>query len=325
MTNQQKLTQLRKKYGTSEFKFAGKVAENQLFIGPNDKLYPYAIEWVILNMMDIEKDVLTKKETKIFNEDVKNKNSKGKVHQKIRKQIEVLKERSQSLDGKQPISTSKLDDRIPAAPLPNVDSTKKEKPEVKLESNLKRVPKGGSVNLVWTSKNATKIRRTNIPGVTTKSPINGSIEVDDIRRRRDFYIIVEGPGGSAESRVTTLVETQAFLQGKEKEPVDVSQPDNTPRRPSTSLVSPSSRPQQQTRASRPVTGGGDASSLNLGILSSIDKSLANVSKILFGQLRLNQRAFDLDRRRRESEIRQGREEEMEAIYCRSSPIFNWNI
>lgn len=309
MTNQQKLAKLKKQYGNDIF-----IAEafvRLLQIKKSDKLYPSAIEWVITEILDDKKDTLTKKEREQFEKDNKAKKV-GVVHKKIIKQIEVLYKINQVLDGKDNITTSKLDDTIPAAPAPNVDSTKKEKPEVKLESNLKRVPKGGSVNLVWTSKNATKVRRTNIPGVTTKSPINGSIEVDDIRRRRDFYIIVEGPGGTAESRVTTLVETQAFLQGKEKEPVDVSQPDDTPRRPSTSLVSPSSRPQQQTRTSRPVTSGGDATSLNLGILSSIDKSLANVSKILFGQLRLNQRAFDLDRRRRESEIRQGREEEMEA-------------
>jgi hypothetical protein len=309
MTNQQKLAKLKKQYGNDIF-----IAEafvRLLQIKKSDKLYPSAIEWVITEILDDKKDTLTKKERQQFEKDNKEKKV-GVVHKKIIKQIGVLYKINQVLDGKDDIATSKLDDTIPAAPSSNVDSTKKEKPEVKLESNLKRVPKGGSVNLVWTSKNAIKIRRTNIPGVTTKSPINGSIEVGDIRRRRDFYIIVEGPGGSAESRVTTLVETQAFLQGKEKEPVDIPQPNDTPRRLSTSLVSPSSRPQQQTRTSRPVTSGGDASSLNLGILSSIDKSLANVSKILFGQLRLNQRAFDLDRRRRESEIRQGKEEEMEA-------------
>jgi hypothetical protein len=309
MTNQQKLAKLKKQYGNDIF-----IAEafvRLLQIKKSDKLYPSAIEWVITEILDDKKDTLTKKEREQFEKDNKAKKV-GVVHKKIIKQIGVFYKINQVLDGKDDITTSKLDDRIPAAPSPNVDSTKKEKPEVKLESNLKRVPKGGSVKLVWTTKNATKVRRTNIPGVTTKSPINGSVEVDDIRRRRDFYIIVEGPGGTAESRVTTLVETQAFLQGKEKEPVDVSQPDDTPRRPSTSLVSPSSRPQQQTRTSRPVTSGGYAASLNLGILSSIDKSLASVSKILFGQLRLNQRAFDLDRRRRESEIRQGREEEMEA-------------
>jgi hypothetical protein len=313
MTNQQKLAKLKKQYGNDIF-----IAEafvRLLQIKKSDKLYPSAIEWVITEILDDKKDTLTKKERQQFEKDNKEKKV-GVVHKKIIKQIGVLYKINQVLDGKDDIATSKLDDSIsaaPASPLPNTGSVKKEKPEVKLESNAKRVPKGGSVNLVWTTKNATKIRRTNIPGITTKSPLNGSIEVDDIRRRRDFYIIVEGPGGSAESRVTTLVETQAFLQGKEKEPVNIPQPDVTPRRTPTSLVSPSSRPQQQTRtSSSATTSGGDASSLNLGILLSIDKSLLNVSKILFGQLRLNQRAFDLDRRGRESEIRQRREEEMEA-------------
>jgi predicted chitinase len=321
MSNQQKLAKLKKQY-RAEFETATFVVKNHLFIKSTDKLYPYAIEWVILNMMDIQKDVLTKKETEIFNKDVKNKNKDGVVHKKIKTQIEALKKKSLAFDGKQEISSSKLDQPISSRPLPSPTSTstvKEVEPKVTLESNIQRVEKGGSVTLTWTSKNATKIKRTNIPGVTTKTPVNGFIQVEDIRRRRDFYIIVESANGdTAESKVQTLVETQEYKKQKEKSSIDNFDKEKEPEEEDSKknrlsrLVSPTIKkePEKKEEEKKEIVIPQE-NSLNNNILLSIDKTLSGILKILNTQLKLNQNIFDKERKGIETQFRLKREEEME--------------
>jgi hypothetical protein len=312
MSNQQKLAKLKKQY-RAEFETATFVVKNHLFIKSTDKLYPYAIEWVILNMMDIQKDVLTKKETEIFNKDVKNKNKDGVVHKKIKTQIEALKKKSLAFDGKQEISSSKLDQPISSRPLPSPTSTstvKEVEPKVTLESNIQRVEKGGSVTLTWTSKNATKIKRTNIPGVTTKTPVNGFIQVEDIRRRRDFYIIVESASGQTqEAKVQTLVETQEYKKQKETEEPKEKDSSTQPRAvSSTRLISPSTKKESTEEKEKIIP---QENSLNDNILLSIDKTLSGILKLLTTQLKLNQNIFDRERKESEKNLRLSKEERME--------------
>jgi hypothetical protein len=312
MSNQQKLAKLKKQY-RAEFETATFVVKNHLFIKSTDKLYPYAIEWVILNMMDIQKDVLTKKETEIFNKDVKNKNKDGVVHKKIKTQIEALKKKSLAFDGKQEISSSKLDQPISSRPLPSPTSTstvKEVEPKVTLESNIQRVEKGGSVTLTWTSKNATKIKRTNIPGVTTKTPVNGFIQVEDIRRRRDFYIIVESASGQTqEAKVQTLVETQEYKKQKETEEPKEKDSSTQPRAvSSTRLISPSTKKESTEEKEKIIP---QENSLNDNILLSIDKTLSGILKLLTTQLKLNQNIFDKERIKSEKNLRLSKEERME--------------
>jgi hypothetical protein len=313
MTNQQKINKLKKIYGSDVV-----IAEafvRLLKITKSDKLYPSAVEWVITQILDEKNDSLTKREKQQFERDNKEKKL-GPVHKKIIKEIKTLYQINLVLDGKDEIKTSKIDQTVQAAPqpspLPDLKPDKIDPPEVTLESNVRRVPKGGSVSLTWTSKNAKKIKRTNIPGITSKTPLNGTIEVDDIRKRRDFYIIVEGPGGTSEAKVRTLIETQQFLKGKEKdeEDPDSFEPEVNKRKTLVNLLSPSTKIKGKDD---PVvkSSTSSTSSLDLGILTSISKSILNISKILSTYLKYRKRQSDIERRGGELRIRQLKEDNME--------------
>ena len=322
MTNQKKLSKLRQTYGTANVVIAEAFVK-LLKIKPTDKRYPSAVEWAVIRI-DSSTDILSARDSKEFAKDNKEKRI-GRVHKKIIKEIENLYKINEVIEGIRPVSTSKLDQPISSSPLPSPTATvitKKVKPEVTLESNAQRVEKGGSVTLTWTSKNATKIKRTNIPGVTTKTPVNSFIEVEDIRRRRDFYIIVESSSGdTAESKVQTLVETQEYKKQKEKglidEPPEVKDPKEEKKeeesKPSrlTRLVSPSVRSEPEKKEEKKESVIPQESSLNNNVLLSIDKTLSNILKILTTQLKLNQGIFDRDRRGAEAQFRLKREERME--------------
>lgn len=322
MTNQKKLSKLRQTYGTANVVIAEAFVK-LLKIKSTDKRYPSAVEWAVIRI-DSSTDILSARDSKEFAKDNKEKRI-GRVHKKIIKEIENLYKINEVIEGIRPVSTSKLDQPISSSPLPSPTATvttKKVKPEVTLESNAQRVEKGGSVTLTWTSKNATKIKRTNIPGVTTKTPVNSFIEVEDIRRRRDFYIIVESSSGdTAESKVQTLVETQEYKKQKEKglidEPPEVKDPKEEKKeeesKPSrlTRLVSPSVRSEPEKKEEKKESVIPHESSLNNNVLLSIDKTLSNILKILTTQLKLNQGIFDRDRRGAEAQFRLKREERME--------------
>jgi hypothetical protein len=315
MTNQQKLSKLRKEYG------AGNVAIAEAFVAllkitKSDKLYPSAIEWAALRIKS-DSDLLSPRDAKQFSEDNKEKRV-GRIHKKIISEIESLYKVNEVIEGLKPVTTSKLDQPISASPLPDPDPQRSPKPEVKLESSAERVEKGGEVTLTWISTNATKIKRTNIPGITSKTPVSGFIKVEDIRRRRDFYIVVEGAKGDvAEAKLQTFVETEEYKKQKEKGIVPTeSKPEPEPelQKPSSlsGIVSPTQqRTQRQERKKPTKQGPSDGLSLNNNILLSIDKSLSNTVKILRDQLKLNQRIFETERKGRETQIRMRREEEME--------------
>ena len=317
MSNQQKLSKLRKEYG------AGNIAIAEAFVAllkitKSDKLYPSAIEWTVLRIKS-DSDLLSPRDAKQFSEDNKEKRV-GRVHKKIISEIESLYKVNEVIEGLKPVTASKLDQPISTKPLPSPDPGKKLNPEVKLESNAERIEKGDSVTLNWTSKNAVKIKRTNIPGVTTKTPVNGFIKVDDIRRRRDFYIIVENSKGeTAESKVTTLVETLEYKKRLERgeEPreevgLQTQREFYSPGTRAKRLISPNVRPskedisEEKKEATIP-----QISSLNDNIVLNIDKTLTGILKVLTTQLKFNQNIFEKERKSLEDSRRLRKEETME--------------
>ena len=314
MSNQQSLRKLRKTYGT------GNVAVAEAFvrllkIKPSDKLYPSAIEWAAIRV-DSSSDILTARELKEFNKDNK-ENKVGRVHKKIIGEIKNLYKINEVIQGIKPVTSSKLDQQISSKPLPNPSQSKELEPEIKLESNIKRVPSGGEVLLTWTSKNAIKIKKSNIPGVTTKSPVNGFIKVENIKRRRNFYIsVISSSGKTSEAKVETLVETQQYKKEQSKgiQSTDSSEQEEQPvrkRSSITQMVSPSSRRQKKPKEEKVEESKTQFGFLTDGILLSISKSLNNIVKILTKQLKANQKRYDKDRIASEARVRLGREEAME--------------
>jgi hypothetical protein len=160
---------------------------------------------------------------------------------------------------------------------------------VTLKSNIQRVEKGGSVTLTWTSKNATKIKRTNIPGVTAKTPVNGFIQV----------------------------ETQEYKKQKEKSSIDNFDKEKEPEEEDSKknrlsrLVSPTIKKEPEKKEEKKEIVIPQENSLNNNILLSIDKTLSGILKILNTQLKLNQNIFDKERKGIETQFRLKREEEME--------------
>ncbi len=317
MSNQQKLSKLRKEYG------AGNIAIAEAFVAllkitKSDKLYPSAIEWTVLRIKS-DSDLLSPRDAKQFSEDNKEKRV-GRIHKKIISEIESLYKVNEVIEGLKPVTASKLDQPISTKPLPSPDPGKKLNPEVKLESNAERIEKGDSVTLNWTSKNAVKIKRTNIPGVTTKTPVNGFIKVDDIRRRRDFYIIVENSKGeTAESKVTTLVETLGYKKRlergedpREEVGLQTQREFYSPGTRAKRLISPNVRPpkedisEEKKEATIP-----QISSLNDNIVLNIDKTLTGILKVLTTQLKFNQNIFEKERKSLEDSRRLRKEEAME--------------
>jgi hypothetical protein len=320
MTTQQRLSKLKKAYGAANIVIA-EAFVSVLKIKKSDKLYAAAVEWAAVRL-DSDEDILSPKDSKEFAKDNK-ENKVGRIHKKIIKEIEHLYKINEVLEGIKPVTSTKIDEIVSSRPLPTPDPTKVLKPEVTLESSIKRVEKGGSVTLTWTTKNATKIKRTNIPGLTTKSPLNGSIEVKDIRRRRDFYIIVENSNGETEeAKVRTYVETQEYKKKKERGIIDdeVESDDNQQFLPpkissavKLNIISPTFTPDSEKgqiqNAKSPILPQNN--SLNGNILKSIDKALSSILKILNTNLKLNQNIFDRDRKKSEAELRSKKEERME--------------
>jgi hypothetical protein len=307
MSNQQKLSKLKQAYGAGNVVIA-EAFVTLLKIRKSDKLYPSAVEWAVIRI-DSSSDILSARDSKEFAKDNKEKKI-GRVHKKIIEEIKNLYKINEVIEGIKPVTSSKLDQTISTKPLPKPDSGKVVTPEIKLESNAERIEKGGSVTLTWTSKNATKIKRTNIPGVTTKTPVNGFIQVEDIRRRRDFYIIVESASGQTqEAKVQTLVETQEYKKQKETEEPKEKDSSTQPRAvSSTRLISPSTKKESTEEKEKIIP---QENSLNDNILLSIDKTLSGILKLLTTQLKLNQNIFDRERKESEKNLRLSKEERME--------------
>jgi hypothetical protein len=307
MSNQQKLSKLKQAYGAGNVVIA-EAFVTLLKIRKSDKLYPSAVEWAVIRI-DSSSDILSARDSKEFAKDNKEKKI-GRVHKKIIEEIKNLYKINEVIEGIKPVTSSKLDQTISTKPLPKPDSGKVVTPEIKLESNAERIEKGGSVTLNWTSKNATKIKRTNIPGVTTKTPVNGFIQVEDIRRRRDFYIIVESASGQTqEAKVQTLVETQEYKKQKETEEPKEKDSSTQPRAvSSTRLISPSTKKESTEEKEKIIP---QENSLNDNILLSIDKTLSGILKLLTTQLKLNQNIFDKERIKSETKLRLSKEERME--------------
>jgi hypothetical protein len=307
MSNQQKLSKLKQAYGAGNVVIA-EAFVTLLKIRKSDKLYPSAVEWAVIRI-DSSSDILSARDSKEFAKDNKEKKI-GRVHKKIIEEIKNLYKINEVIEGIKPVTSSKLDQTISTKPLPKPDPGKVVTPEIKLESNAERIEKGGSVTLTWTSKNATKIKRTNIPGVTTKTPVNGFIQVEDIRRRRDFYIIVESASGQTqEAKVQTLVETQEYKKQKETEEPKEKDSSTQPRAvSSTRLISPSTKKESTEEKEKIIP---QENSLNDNILLSIDKTLSGILKLLTTQLKLNQNIFDRERKESEKNLRLSKEERME--------------
>jgi len=309
MSVRNKLDSLKRILGAENFFLAEAFIDKNLKslrIRKNSNLYVAAVEY-IGTLIQEGKQILSDKESETLSKD-NAKKTVGSVHKKLKKEFDNLVKLNQIIEGekKEPAKppSKPLPDPIPAA------AAKKEPPEVTLESNQKRVQKGGSVTVTWASKNATRISRTDIPGVTSRSPLSGSIEVKDIRRRRDLYIVVESSDGQkAEARTQIFVETQDYQKKREKGLVDEEPPTVQPRPPLTTLVSPSSRPQLEPR--KRSTPDAESSNINTNILVGIDKSLTNISRVLASQLKLGQRIFDTERKASESANRLKKEEQME--------------
>jgi hypothetical protein len=312
MSVKSKLESLRKILGPENFFLAEAFIDKNLKplkIRKNSNLYAAAVEYVG-TLFEQETQILTDREVETLTKD-NLKNKVGVVHKKLKKEFDDLLKLNELIEGEKKNTRTQaarpLPDPIPAA------AAKKEPPEVTLETNKKRVQKGDSATVTWNSKNAVRIARTNIPGVTTRSSLSGSIEVEDIRRRRDLYIVVESlTGQKAEAKTQILVETQQYQRKRERgviEDDEVSPPPPPPRPSLTTLVSPSTRAQPQTRTRPEPTA--ESSNINNNILLNINKSLTNIAKVLSSQLKLGQRVFDMDRRSNESATRLKKEQEME--------------
>ena len=306
MSIPQQLDNLKKTYGTVNVA-AAEVFVKLLLIKKTDKLYASAVEWAAMRIGS-NSDLLSTRDAKQFAKDNRDKKL-GVIHEKIIKEITQLYKVNKVMKGIVIPTKSQLN--APQS-FTNLNRQKSPKPEVKLESNIATVEPGGSVVLNWTTKNATKIKRSNIPGVTTKTAVNGFTEVFDIKRRRQFYIIVQNSQGTtAESRLPIIVETQEYKKQQKNAPISnqTTSRATAPRANASRLVSPSTtfstEDKDQQKSFSAIT------SLDNGILLSIDKSLTNIVKILRSQLKLNQGIFDKDRISAESERRSKREESME--------------
>lgn len=311
MSVRNKLDALKRILGAENFFLAEAFIDKNLKplkIRKNSNLYVAAVEY-IGGLFKEGKPILSPKDLETLKKD-RLKNQSGPVHEKLLKEFKKLEKQNKKEEGK---PSAKGQTKQPLPDSSPGDKGKKEPPEVTLEADQKRVQKGGSATVTWTSKNAARISRTNIPGVTSRSSLSGSIEVKDIRRRRDLYIIVESlDGQKAEARTQIFVETQDYQRRREKGIVDEEPPTPTPRPrpPSTTLVSPSSRPQPEPRR-RPAPDA-ESSNINNNILIGIEKSLTNISRVLVSQLKLGQRIFDTERKAAETANRLKKEEQMEA-------------
>ncbi len=321
MSNQQSLRKLRQTYGAGNVVIAEAFVK-LLKIKQSDKLYPSAVEWA-LTKIESSNDILTGRERKEFNKDNSEKKV-GRVHKKIIEEIKQLYKANEVISGIKSITSSSLDQPISSNPLPNPSQSKELDPEIKLKSNVNTVNPGESVLLTWTSKNALKIKKSNIPGVTTKSPVNGSIEVKNVKRRRNFYIsVMSSSGKTSEARLQTLVTTKKEReQAKTQSPTQPTQDqaeDSKENKTSNaqSLVSPTSRKERKSKKEEKKEEESKSNisnkftSLNDGILLSINKSLVNIIKLLSNQLKSNQKKLDKDRISFEQKVRAGKEEEME--------------
>jgi hypothetical protein len=308
MSIRNKLDSLKRILGTENFFLAEAFIDKNLKplkIRKNPNLYVAAVEY-IGTLFKEEKPILSPKDLEILKKDSLKKVS-GPSHEKLLKEFQKLEKQNKKAEGKPSArgqTKQPLPDPIPAA------AARKEPPEVTLEADQKRVQKGGSATVTWASKNAVRISRTDIPGITSRSPLSGSIEVKDIRRRRDLYIVVESSDGQkAEARTQIFVETQDYQRKREKGIINEEPPIVQPRPPSTNLVSPSSRPQPEPR--KKPDPEAESSNINTNILVSIDKSLTNINRVLSSQLKLGQRIFDTERRAAEAANRLKKEEQME--------------
>lgn len=323
MTIRKRLESLKRILGPDNFFLAEAFIEKNLRllkIKKSSNLYVAAVEYIGNNLQTIGK-FIPDSDIKKLEKEISSKNV-GAIHSKLLKEFKEIFIRIEKEN--KTIKKSASNSKIPAGKpsLPNSSQSqqvKKEPPEVTLDANSKRVPKGSSVNITWATKNAARVKRTNIPGITSKSPLNGSVEVEDVRRRRDFYLIVESLGGeTAEAKVSVLVETQDY-QKKKQSGLDPDVQDIPTQRPQpqrrslTNIVSPSTRPEPTPRRRVQSSQQSDSqfSSLDNNIILSIDKTVLNISKIFTKQLKLNQRIFDNDRRTLERNLRTKKEEGME--------------
>lgn len=323
MTIRKRLESLKRILGPDNFFLAEAFIEKNLRllkIKKSSNLYVAAIEYIGNNLQTIGK-FIPDPDVKKLEKEISSKNV-GDIHSKLLKEFKkiVIRIEKENKTIKKAASNSKIPAGKPSLPgLSQPQQVKKEPPEVTLDANSKRVPKGSSVNITWTTKNAARVKRTNIPGITSKSPLNGSVEVEDVRRRRDFYLIVESLGGeTAEAKVSVLVETQDYQKKKQSglDPDVQDVPTQRPqpqRRSLTNIVSPSTRPEPTPRKKVQSSQQPDSqfSSLDNNIILSIDKTVLNISKIFTKQLKLNQRIFDNDRRTLERNLRTKKEEGME--------------
>lgn len=311
MTVSKILTDLKKQYGSDNYETAAAFIGlylKALKLRKNTKLYAAAIEYFIPIIAEGKKNILPKRDFEQLQKD-EAKGIVGRVHRELKKEFEslvnlysIVKDSSKP-DAKIETET-KLPDPSPSAPKIG------RRPEVKLESNFDRVPKNGTVTLTWSTKNAVKIKTTNIPGLKRGSTeVNGSIEVENVRRKRDFYLVVEGSDGqTAESRKTTLVETQEFLQGRERTSISRTPRQRTPQSQRTATQPQETVEEEQQQQSPQFRG----LALSENLLVSIDKSLSGIVKILKDQLKFNEDFLNRQRIRSERERREGREEAMEA-------------
>jgi predicted chitinase len=312
MSIPQQLNNLKKTYGTGNFA-AAEVFVKLLRFKKTDRLYAAAVEWAAMRIGS-NTDLLSSRDAKQFAKDNRDKKL-GVIHKKIIKEIGQLYKINEVMKGIVLPPKSQLLEPAATQSFTNLIKQKIPKPEVKLESSNTIVESGGSTVLYWTAKNATKIKRSNIPGVTTKTPVNGSAEVFDIKRRRQFYIVVQNyEGVTAESRLPIIVETQDYKKQQKNAPVprQTTSQTSTPRASVSRLLSPSTTVSTEEKSQTQDKKSFSAiTSLDNGILLSIDKSLTNILKLLRGQLKLNQNIFNKDRISSEAERRARREKTME--------------
>lgn len=271
----------------------------ELGIGTNDPLYYYAILWCRDNVKS-NGDFLTPAKRLIFDKD-NTKNKKGRIHAEIYAdiiQLELKQEKKRekntdpSVSSKIKTETNRINRTIPRP-------KKVDPPKVTLTSDKVEVEKNEKYTISWKSENAEIVSRSSgFADAIKDTELSGSREIISNRiGSKRFEITVRK--GTKTARASVVVQTVAARTGGTQQTQQTRQP----------------RQQTQTPTATTTTirRGAGSGVGNIAILTSINKSLTNIVKILEGQNKFIVRLSRSKAREAENERRSKRESGLEGL------------
>ena len=273
----------------------------ELGIGTNDPLYYYAILWCKENVKS-NGDFLTPGKRLIFDKD-NNKKKKGKIHAEIYSDIIQLelkeeKKREQKTD---PSASSKIRTETNKVNRQSPKPKKVDPPKVTITSDRIEVEKNEKYTISWKSENADVVSRSSgFADPIKDAELSGSREIISNRvGSKRFEITVRK--GTRTARASVIVQTVAARSGDSTTPSSPQQ-QRQPRR---------QQSQTPTATTTTVRRSASGSVGSVAILTSINKSLTNIIKILEGQNKFIVKLGRSKAKEAENERRKGKEKNLE--------------